>query len=125
MNVASLELSKELYELSGWKDTPLLYGGLMKHTVRFEDDIYTRKEMEEADGYAIHEDCPAYDLGYLLRKLDDLSDNLELTKDGFHWHCYMRENYVNCEATRSNIPEDAAAKLAIKLFKEGILKNDP
>ena len=87
MNTASLELCKELFELSGWDGTAyeheLLNG---KH--------YTRtlpvKEMTHFDQNTY---IPAYDLGYLLRKLPP-------------------------SIQRADTPEDAASKLAIELFKQ-------
>lgn len=150
MNVASKELCQELASLSGWNDTPLLYGAFMKYTVRIDDEsvIYTRREMEDAEGYAIHEDCPAYDLGYLLRKL---SPKLEIkgdtyglvitpcTSDGSWIADYLVASWGqplaehnshwlhhgdNASLTEAATPEDAVVRLASQLFRSGILKRD-
>lgn len=106
-NVASLELCKELYELSGWE--PLDYGVLEK----------------AAFGH------PVYDLSYLLRKLarpHSYGHDIQLTytHDLEHkWqaavHYIPHTNYV---AESCDTPEDAACKLAIELFKQGVLKRD-
>lgn len=68
--------------------------------------------------------CPAYDLGYLLRKLkqglkyglDDIGIDLALDQ----WEARHKAlgTPTICEACT---PEDAAAKLAVELFKQGIL----
>ncbi len=79
---------------------------------------------------------PAYDLGYLLRKLpkeiDDhflaveicsAHENLEWTADYLHYpNLYLiADEPKNADLMHADIPEDAAAKLAIELFREGIL----
>jgi hypothetical protein len=78
-NVASLELCKELYGLSGWNDTP-------NHV----------------------------DLGYLVRKLPAYTEirNYEI--------CWQAR--FNSMISEADTPEDAAAKLAIELFKSGVLE---
>lgn len=110
MNVASLPLCKELYELSGWD------GVTQYHSVADAPD-----------------NIPAYDLGYLLRKLPNSlpfkfyggnSTNpytFQLRKNKAYWlACYPSTELQEAADT----PEDAAAKLAIDLFKQGILKTD-
>lgn len=99
--VASLELCKELYELSGWID---------------------RKELRL--DYVVGKGVlPRYDLGYLLRKLP-LGSQVYTSigkpnKYYAHYHELRGEKSGFCEA---DTPEDAACKLAIELFKKGILK---
>jgi hypothetical protein len=101
MNVASKELCKELYELSGWNDP--------------EQILWSR-----AGGH------PEYTLGYLLRKLMPYEPFVGLTlTDG--WVAYTKNWNVNPSGVyieRENTPEDAAAKLAIELFKQGLLNNE-
>ena len=111
MNVASLELCKELYEVSGWKNTEYFYSSENKvHRTQIEDD----------DFYG--EIWPAYDLGYLLRKLPQPTYIYGLGD------AYSYPQWI-AKATHQNIvgeqkaetPEDATAKLAIELFKQGVL----
>lgn len=125
MNVAPLELCKELYELSGWGDTEWQYTGTL-HGLAY-------KPMNANDTAAI----PAYDLGYLLRKLplertSEFGTELTLhlyfdpTNSSKGWIAeYTDGNYVALEANLSGeagFPEDAVCKLAIELFKQNILK---
>lgn len=99
MNVASLELSKELYELSGWEtDKWFAFGA--------EDEI-TLAEMP---------DIPQYELGYLLRKLPGDMRWLDYSVRAGKW-----EMLHDIEA---NSPEEATAKLCIELFKQGVLKEE-
>jgi hypothetical protein len=59
-------------------------------------------------------DIPAYDLGYLLRKLPQPYSIMAYSTG--------RLVAVQGEVTATaDTPEDAAAKLAIELFKQGIL----
>jgi hypothetical protein len=126
MNVASLELCKELYELSGWIKA---------------DDWGFRKY--SAKGIAMNYgsrlgkyEIPAYDLGYLLRKLpktvpnDDNGGSYYFDlhfvpyKDSGDWTaCYDNAVGVTYKYDAfADTPEDAACKLAIELFKQEILK---
>lgn len=117
MHVASLELCKELYELSG----------RMWH----EEIIYS---WHKDDGDYVIEDfwsgsiCPAYDLGYLLRKLPVITE-LKKWDDEYVAQCYWGNHDSHSSGipliknfkSKANTPEDAACKLAIELFKQGIL----
>jgi hypothetical protein len=116
MNIASLELSKQLYELSGWADTSHEY---------YHSEYPNRMDVAgvrecDADVLSI---CPAYDLGYLLRKLPGVQLNRQSDEEANYgntaWACESG-NYAKIADT----PEDAAAKLAIELFKQGILTKD-
>ncbi len=115
MNVASRKLSQELYKLSGWQS--------QHKTTRWEDDGYGEDFVE----------VPAYDLGYLLRKLPKTieRDNYPVVSR------YFREGWAACyEASfeyeqterwhlvEASTPEDAACNLVIELFKQGVLKQD-
>jgi len=112
MSVASLELCKELHELSGW-ETPYF----------FTEDI------EGRDAAYQH---IRYDLGYLLCKLHDVTqpqrnitvtslfDNHPEANPDKYWLAYV---FGAPEAkSYANTPEDAVCKLAIGLFKSGILQ---
>ena len=113
MNVASLELCKELYELSGWNDTDLAHA---EEAERVFLAAYNYGEF----GYEAIRLAPAYDLGYLLRKLPE-----QVTLSCFRssWRCEVL--IPNDIATVSaDTPEDAAAKLAIELWKQGVLSRE-
>lgn len=65
MNVASQELSQELYELSGWSDTTKYWWLDDSHHITHPE----WDSWELADHDMSGRGFPAYDLGYLLRKL--------------------------------------------------------
>lgn len=120
MNVASLDLCKELYELSGWKEADYVYyanAGEHSGTVGHKSQFFDKPE-----------NLPAYDLGYLLRKLPpdtrDEFDNhhyfvLEKVRGGQDGDYVAR--YDTEYFQQDDTPEDACAKLTLALFKEGIL----
>lgn len=109
--VASLELSKELYELSGW-----------------EGDLEWLNPTGKAKDLS-----PQYSLGYLLRKLpnywvegdsndDERGVRLQFRPLSGGWTAgYAGYAADKPEDAYADSPEDAAAKLAIELFKQGIL----
>lgn len=106
MNVASLELSKELYELSGW------IAGEFK---RDNDGIYRL------------ETVPRYSLSYLLGQLPPCGFNHKDRAVGLRLNRRLTENdwwvgYPGVFAVSADTPENAAAKLAIELFKQGVLE---
>lgn len=105
MNVASLSLCKELYELSRWK-VPI-----------------ETTSLNPADIPAYYDNgkyiCPAYTLGYLLRKLP--KNSVMLVADDERLKSTPMAAYDNYRFT-ADILEDVACKLAIELFKQGVLK---
>lgn len=114
MNVASLELCKELYELSGWSSQ-----------ITHNEPTPSSSLVDQVPI------CPAYDLGYLLRKLP-VGSAIDKASDGFGARRppvygspenVMQPGY-KAQQTRfpANTPEDATAKLAIELWKQGMLK---
>jgi len=111
MNTANLELCKELYEVSGWRGTEKRWQG----SLQFPDNCVAVL-LDNCDGDGI---APAYDLGYLLRKLQGqkrASVSRLLSRDMWVASCVgIRKN---CEA---GTPEDAACKLTIELFNQSIL----
>ena len=119
MNTASLELCKTLHELSGWDDTYHYYDA---------DDVVDEKA--HAMFMSRDKNCPAYDAGYLLRKLPKYIDKK-------HWlylqpisYIVWAAGYKDTENAKfdpdawANTPEDALCKLAIELFKQGVLKGE-
>jgi hypothetical protein len=130
MTTANLELCRELYELSGWEDTPWVYEFELGHRGMKVVDI---RDNSHWGGIAHHlfvtdpitklepRYLPAYDLGYLLRKLAISSErNIQLyySVTGKVWKCQFN-GYGSPKL--ADIPEDCAAKLCIELFKQNIL----
>ena len=115
MNTASLENSKGLYELSGWK--------VRDCYIQVNDPEAPIELLSEYDNRPDRSDykvlAPAYDLGYLLRKLP--SGKVSLDMVGNQWRCWY-EDSDEPRATFADTPEDAACKLAIELWKAGVLK---
>ncbi len=111
MNVAKRDLCKELYELSGWIDN--------SHTF-FEalDNVWEAAQRDDDD-----DAIPAYDLGYLLRKLPlrlgTVSLELHVLKTADTWEVGYNGKGV---WFRDSSPEDAACSLAIELIKQGIVQ---
>lgn len=124
MQVAKLELCKELFELSGWSTTEKVWflsannptGSLWRNGELVQDGI---------------ECFAAYDAGFLLRKLPD---GVSLYKGRRGWtlnsgNTFQLNNISTGNLLRlgnflSAVPEDALCKLAIELFKQGILKKE-
>lgn len=106
--VASLELSKELYELSGWDEGKKQTWHMQSKTMAIGFDVHT-----EHDRIA-----PAYSLGYLLRKLPNDSEVYRASTYEANYYPNPGEP-ISFEA---DTPEDACAKLAIELIKQGVLK---
>jgi hypothetical protein len=112
MNVASLGLCRELYEVSGWSDT----------IENFRESAHLTKDR-----------VPAYDLGYLMRKLPHKLEgtylDLGVAENGEEWwaayeHEWPYERSTYDHEQKAATPEDAACKLAIELFKQGILTKE-
>jgi len=112
MNVASLELSKELYELSGWDDTNLWHADDPE-----ADTSIGFAAMAEPNEHEVYASIPAYDLGYLLRKLEGLDVGIYYTNTWRSWVATAHDN----QQGKADTPEDAACKLSIELFKQGVL----
>lgn len=131
-DVASLELCKELYGLSGWRDTFLAYHQRLADSaqpfVDTWDEVWNITEIE------LH---PAYDSGYLLRKLP------RTLHDAGYWlyiesqpnqyaayYCdpshqlYFVSNNVYRAREYADTPEDALCLLAIELIRQGILQHE-
>jgi hypothetical protein len=109
MNVANFELCQELYDLSGWLTgiDGYCYVSLAGERMSFEVRPLTDTGNDRI------QICPAYDLGYLLRRLP-VGNVLTSLED--KWIASSSP-----KVTTAATPEDAANKLAIELFKHGIL----
>lgn len=103
MNVASLELCRELYELSGWYDTDYIYysnGGEYSGAYYHRNMVFQKPK-----------NMPAYDLGYLLRKLNRhfyATQKAELRRLGTY-------------LLLVDDPENKLVEYAIQLFKQSVL----
>lgn len=103
MTAASLELCKQLFELTGWD-----------------------AEEHWASEWVTRGQVPAYDLGFLLRKLPK-----KVGRTHFTMRHIGKSKYVAGEWEvgyrgihgHGDTPEDAACLLAIELFKQGVLKS--
>ena len=103
MNVASLSLCKALYEVNGWDDTYFVW----------REDLPEAVSRVDWDEY----DYPAYDLGYLLRKLP-VGIHIRRKMDVYQAWLLPKAGEMSYFAIA---PEDAACRLAVELFKQNIL----
>lgn len=111
MNVASLELCKELYKLSGWKDTEAVYIDMSSiHYAVYKKDVEGTEKVKESLP-------PAYSLGYLLRKLPPAINMRKEANKYWFRHATATPRWIAADT-----PEDCAAKLAIELWKQRVLK---
>jgi len=126
MQVANLELSIELHQLSGWDDTEFA------HTEwKWDDDrVFPKVKLREdaESGLNSRLVAPAYDLGYLLRKLPEYHGDhpvLGRVITGVRWSisygAVMDHLFINKVA---DTPEDTACKLCIELFRQGVLTRE-
>lgn len=114
MNVASLELCKELYVLSGWDGTYFCrYRGM---SVAHGWQLIEGYKLKSRD---LVEIVPAYDLGYLMRKLQSCGIQLYQNAQRDIWNCGIDSHY-NHNIGSGSTPEAAACQLAIELFKHGV-----
>lgn len=109
MNTASLELSRKLYELSGWFDTDFV----VDPTSRATSITTAITNTEDAPW------LPAYDLGYLVRKIQS-NGVMVRAHAGSQWVVMVNPDYI----VYADTPEDAVAMLCIKLFEMGVLKEN-
>jgi hypothetical protein len=121
MNVARLELSKELYEVSGWEadQTWAEDGG--------GEAFLCRSDFSDL-GHESWRVAYAYDLGYLLRKLPKKLARgywlalAPLDSEADEWEAgYFQDREHSPHQVYADTPEDAATKLALELFKQGVL----
>ena len=122
MNVSRLENSKRLYELSGWKDQKDWWVQDPADSEQLNSRLESTYYPEE---YSIRV-APAYDLGYLMRKLQSIHLKDTDTEHGIHLRYktereQWRMNISFVDGVGADTPEDAVVLLAIKLFEEGIL----
>jgi hypothetical protein len=152
MNVASLELCRELYELSGWdseKELRYMHYYFSGHGFGYgfsasSFSVGVRRELQKAPtGIELKEGhipeppehridyfvAPAYDLGYLLRKLQSIQCHVFPNDEGVWLAHGGKEKFSDprafiLTAKKADTPENAVAQLAIELFKKGVLSHD-
>src|SRR4051812_5644897 len=105
MNVANLELCKTLHELSGWEQSDFFY----------TTDRPFAEAMHGRQGY--FNTIPAYELGYLLRKLPNGATVMWNNERS----AATLQVVVGELLQYGKTPEDAIAKLCCELFRQGIL----
>lgn len=142
MTTATLDLCKELYELSGW-ECDWFWVGWSAQEMDYPDDWNWRETHAEQQGFYSMDGSieakfkqedrlyPAYNLGYLLRKLppflfsaDNRASHLTICADQQEW---IASYDYNDDELAENInfadtPENALCALAIELFKQKVLK---
>ncbi len=124
MTTASLELCKELYELSGWVRTGQEWSRWYQGVLVFNEpaEVYEGEyRVINVPPWRDETTYPAYDLGYLLRKLPQNTFVKQLESTIYHAEDYNFDTDTCNSAIDKSTPEDALADLAIELFKQGIL----
>jgi len=123
MNVASVERCEELYHLSGWNETEYFYQ-LIEYSDLSSGYFLTNPALEApltAQSY------PAYDLGYLLRRLpqntwigyvDTSRQRGYALATTYAWNTAGTDIGKIAEC-RADTPEDAACLLAIEVLRQG------
>ena len=124
MHVANLELCHELYVLSRWCNTAMMYPCDAEMFVDEEDDERSEPYYPKDGSTICDRDFPAYDLGYLWRKLPP-SIKIELEKrvyydDTDEWSVDLTVWYGDSFYWTDDFPtaEDALAALHIRLLKD-------
>lgn len=127
MNIASLAPCKRLYELSEWEPEHREWWGLLNGG--YKAGISEVRQSGRFNSEEII--CPAYDLGFLLRKLpkshrppDGYVDlfSLYLIDDDPAVVLVWAAGYGSQLAVEADTPENAACELAIKLIEQGIIQ---
>jgi hypothetical protein len=123
MTVASLELCRELYTLSAWTDTNFYWSNVTHSFVYVNDYILIDEDDELRSDDS---DIPAYDLGYLLRKLQNPKFQVAVMawpNGTYSAACYEAgDRMYDMPDADAATPEDAVALLAIALFKQDVLQ---
>lgn len=122
MTVADKDLCEELYKLSGWHDLEQYW----EYYPVTKESRLRKCALDNVLPRALPEFItPAYDSGYLLRKLPVEIDGYWLficpvrPKKLSQWAATYTSKFP---ISKADTPENALTKLAIQLFKEGVLK---
>jgi len=118
-SVASLPECRDLFAASGWDTT--IWSWYCDEERDDEPALNLTDEMKVVGGVGYYDHrYPAYDLGYLSRVLP--RHDLFKRGNGAYsatWMDYSSLEEINVESRTS--PENALARLAIKLFDAGVL----
>lgn len=142
-NFASLELCRELYELSGWTHTDYAWystshrdsnddwekGESIVKNCHYHQATWQPSSINHSYGESRAPIYPAYDLGFLMRKLRPSEYNftvyLQCGSNGcsIHWQNILSSaiELENIDFFNADIPENAAAQLCLELIHRGIL----
>lgn len=140
MDTASLPLCKELFEVSAWEDCIFNWYSQAEQwnlasLPDYPDVVITEGELTSYP-YLDKKLFPAYDLGYLLRKLQNTPLIKLGQRSGRRWSASAQMGRIEGDKDSNgsgetirkifidklaDTPENACALLAIELFKEGIL----
>lgn len=131
-NVASLDLCKELHKLSGWDNT--LAGG-RDRWVLLPDNSWDLLRLGDVEANGLDKrlwfrGIPAYDLGFMLRKLPKTLKHPATGEDwtiGIDWHITKKKWLADYGRTllphaQADTPEDAACKLLCELIRQEVVK---
>lgn len=131
MNVASKDLCTELYGLIGWECEENAWITYTDWNRKFPQPPDTVMHRWICDTDYARIVCPAYDLGYLLRMLPGRIGSrgqyayLRMSKVGKSYaFAYMSPELIWTHENKADTPEDAACRLAIELFKAGVLTKE-
>lgn len=122
MNTANLELCQELYALSGWDYESQYVHATDNYSDERAKHLLTRGMLGENPydpNLKYKFVAPAYDLGYLIRKLP----NKIIVEHSSNIWWARHDDFTDKGdiSINADTPENALAKLAIELFKQGIL----
>lgn len=107
MDVAKFELCRQLYQLSQWDKTYFVWA--VANEGNFSP--WLRESVGSSSAYT---EYPAYDLGYLLRKLPIGTEIYRLENQyGAARHSIKDSRQL------ADTPEDAVCRLSIDLIKKG------
>lgn len=127
IETASLELSRKLYEVSGWNNIDYIW---------YIDDLIDENELLDEPrrkptvGHKsgrpgkIFTEIPAYDLGFLLRKLPATTKIIKASGTMPIYGAIFVEDGEEDKVESADTPEDALALLAIELFEQKIIKKE-
>jgi hypothetical protein len=132
MNIASLELCKELYELSDynfdgtdyrWYCLPITITKGSSPELDYSN--WQVKHVSYRGKYSVIH-YPAYDLGFLLRKLPETTSITKQVLNGIgarhQYNAGWQATETRWSGFEADTPEDALCSLAIELFKQKVLK---
>lgn len=134
-NVASIDLCRQLYKMSGADDTFAYYYDMGGDNVDLNLNHKRPKKIGEPTIWGIY--WPAYDLYYLLDKLTEIKPGLTLYHNHslMQWECFYAGKFFDYNypvgnrgemhfETMDENPANAVAKMAIQLFKQNALARE-